>query len=105
MSLFCDETGRDIEFGATLRAGTRTDVDFYSALSDEVIRQIPDSEKSRKPRKVGSGGLDIHEASSSKNFNSAYTVRDFQLGDFLFSISQETAEKFLPKHLKRYQKE
>jgi len=105
MSLYCDETGYDIEFGAPLYAGTRSDVNFYSALSEAVIRQIPDNQKSDIPCRVGVDGVDIHKAHSSRNLNGAYTITDFTLGAFLFSISKEIAEVFIPVHMKkRYNK-
>lgn len=102
MSLICDETGRDIEFGDVLMAGTRGDVQFYSALSKEVLGRIPESEKRRVPSDPIEGGVDIHEASSSKNFNGSYTLRDFALGKFRFSVSEATAQKYLPKHMNKY---
>ncbi len=102
MSLICDETGKYIEYGDVLMAGARSDVDFFSALSQEVLKQIPDSEKLPKPRDPINGGVNIHEATSLRNFNGSYTLCDFQLGKFLFSISQETAVKYLPRHIKRY---
>jgi len=102
MSLLCDETGRDIEYGDVLMAGTRGDVEFYSALSQEVLGRIPDSEKRATPCEPGDGGVNIHEASSSRNFSGSYTISGFALGEFRFSISKETAEKYLPKHARRY---
>ena len=102
MSLYCDETERDIEYGSPLMAGTRGDVEFYSALSQDVLGRIPESEKRPTPCEPGDGGMDIHEASSSENFNGSYTISDFTLGEFRFSISRETAEKYLPKHSRRY---
>ena len=102
MSLICDETGKDIEYGDVLMAGARRDISFFSALSQEVLKQIPDSKKLSTQRNPIKGGVDIHEATSSRNFNGSYTFCDFQLGKFLFSISQETAMKYLPNHIKRY---
>ena len=102
MSLVCDEKGRDIEFGDPLMAGSRGDVDFFSALCKEVLDRIPKSRRRKKPCKVGEGGVDIHEASSTRNFNDSYTLCDFTRGDFKYSISQKVAERFLPKHIRRY---
>ncbi len=102
MSLFCDETGRDIEYGDVLMAGTRSDVNFFCALSQTALGPIPESEKRPTPCEPGDGGVDIHEAYSSQNFNGSYTVSDFRLEQFRFSISKETAEKYLPKHIRRY---
>ena len=102
MSLLCDETDRDIEYGQVLMAGTRGDVEFYSALSQEVLGHIPETEKRPTPCEPGDGGVDIHEASSTQNMNGSYTISDFTLGKFLFSLSRETAEKYLPNHVRRY---
>jgi len=102
MSLICDETKRYIKYGDVLRAGTRGDVEFYSALSQEVLGRIQDSEKRQTPCEPGDGGVNIHEASSSRNFNGSYTLSDFTLREFLFSISKKTAEKYLPTHARRY---
>ena len=62
MSLLCDETDRDIEYGDVLMAGTRGDVEFYSALSQEVLGLIPESEKLPTPCEPSEGGVNIHEA-------------------------------------------
>lgn len=103
MSLLCIETGRDILYGEPLMAGTRAGAGFFTALSQEVIDRIPESERRPTPCEPSEGGVDIHEASSGRNFNGSYTWSDFTLGEFLFSISQEAAEKYLPKHIKQYQ--
>jgi hypothetical protein len=93
MSLCCDETKRNIEFGDRLFAGTRHDVPFFSALSGTIIDKIPDSERQAQPTKTG---VDIHEADSGRNLNDAYTLCGFSLGKFLFSISKKSAIKYLP---------
>ena len=102
MSLLCIETGRDIDYGDVLMAGTRYDVGFFSALSQEALKSIPESEKRLAPCQPGEGGVDIHHASSSRNFNGSYTLFDFKLGNFLFSISREAAKKYLPVHYTQY---
>lgn len=103
MSLVCDETGRDIEFGDPLMVGTRNDVEEFSALSQEVLKKIPQNLKRESSCDPAMGGVDIHVAVSKKNFNGSYTWSvGFKKGDFLYSISQKTAEKYLPKHIKKY---
>jgi len=102
MSLLCAETGKDIEFGEVLMAGTRCDAEFYSALSQEVLKLIPEPAKSSIPCRHGDGGVDIHEASSERNFNGSYTIGDFRLGSFLFSIPKEVAERYLPRYVEQY---
>ncbi|MDE2021806.1 MAG: hypothetical protein KGI71_02695 [Patescibacteria group bacterium] len=102
MSLTCDETGLEIRYGDVLMAGTRDDAEFYSALSRRALARIPDAEKRTAPCKPGDGGVNIHEASSSRSFSGDYTIADFILGEFRFSLSKETAEKYLSNHLRRY---
>jgi len=102
MSLLCAETGKDIEYGQPLKAGTRSDVDFYSAFGPEVIDRIPIDARQALHCDPKQGGVDIHEASSDRNFNDSYTLCHFTLGKFLFSLSQENAEKYLSNHMKMY---
>lgn len=102
MSLLCDETGRYIEFGEQLMAGTRINAKFYAALCKEVIDRIPASWRRVKPCKPGAGGVNIHEATSTRNFNGSYTLCDFAIGKFSFSVSQKVAKRFLPNHIKSY---
>ena len=98
MSLVCDETGRDIDFGTPLFAAAREDVSTFYALSEEVLSRIPPSERCFGPLKATEVGEDIHAAHSTRNSNGSYTMTGFELGTYLFSISQETAEKYLPIH-------
>lgn len=99
MSLICIEVGRDIEFGEPLHAGTRCDVNFFSALAPKVIARVAEHERRLEPCATGRGGVDIHEATSSKNFNGSYTITDFKLGRFLFSVDQAVAERCFPSLL------
>lgn len=103
MSLICDETGQNIRFGASLMSGTRSDVRFHSALCQKVISQIPDSEKRTEPCEPGVGGVDIHHSTSSRDFNGNYMLSDFRLGEFVFSVSDEIARRYLPVHYRRFQ--
>lgn len=102
MSLICAETGQGIEYGAVLMAGTRDDVEFFSALSQEVLERIPEAEMSSTPCEPNKGGINIHEAMASRNLTGNYSTSDFRLGGFCFSISNEAAQKYLPKHATRY---
>lgn len=103
MSLLCDETRRDIEFGEQLMAGTRINAKFYSALCKEVIDRIPMSLRRVKSCKLWEGGVNIHEATSTRNFNGSYTLCNFTIGKFSFSVSQKVAKRFLPNHIKSYE--
>lgn len=103
MSLVCDETGRESDFGVPFFAGTRDDVPFFSALHPEVVTRIPPSQRRPTPCQTGDSGVDIHESSAAESLHGTYSSVGFELGTFLFSISHETAKKYLPKHLKRYE--
>lgn len=102
MSLICDETGRAIEHGAVLMAGTRDDVEFFSALSQEVLERIPETLMCPTPCEPSKGGMNIHEAMASRNLTGNYSTSDFRLKGFCFSVSDETAQTYLPKHATRY---
>ena len=94
MSLLCSEKGEDIIFGTVLYALTRGDLAVYDAVCAEVIEAIPESAKIFE---LSGGGADVHAATSSRNFNDSYTIMDFRLGDFLFSVTHEDAERYLPQ--------
>lgn len=98
MSLICDETGRDIEFGGPLFATTRADMTDFYALSEEVVSKIPPAERRSVPVDTNEPGENIHIGKSTRNRNGSYTITGFELGMYLFSISQETAERYLPVH-------
>lgn len=103
MSLTCDQTGKDINFGDPLFVGTRFDVDFFSALSWEVLQKIPIGDRRPDPCSHYEGGVDIYVATSGKNFNGSYTwTIGFKKLHFVYSISQTVAEKYLPNHIKKY---
>ena len=95
MSLICHETKRDIEFGDPLMvAYSRNHVNF-TALSQEVLSKIPQDLKSDQP-----GEVDIHVAVSKRNFNGSYTFTvGFVAGSFLYSISEDTGRKYLPRYM------
>ncbi len=102
MSLICDETGKDIRYGGVLMSGTRPGVGFYSALSQEALGPIPESERRKELCEPSDGGVDIHYSTSSEGINGNYTLSGFELGEFAFSISEETALKHIPLHYRRY---
>lgn len=98
----CAERQRDIYLVEPLIATKRCDVDSVYAICREVVDLIPKLERRRKKCKMGEGGIDIYEATYTKKHNGYYSQRDFSVGDFTFSISQETAEKYLPRHIRQY---
>ena len=97
MSLICAETKRDIKYGSPLHAAAREDWYFFSALSEGVLKQIPEEEIRPIPAESVGEGINIHLATSSLNPTGSYTISDFTLGKFLFSISAETAKKISAK--------
>lgn len=101
MSVLCLETNKSIRHGSILLGATRRDIDTFYALSDEAISGIPHSERRYRPctnfSGANSGGLDIHGATSTKGVDGNYTLMHMRIGRFLFSISKESAEKYLPK--------
>ena len=101
MSLICFETGRDIDCETPLYAVTRTYLNSIDALSASVVDKIPEERRLPSPINPVSGGLDIHEAASGEGLSGQYTLGGFSLGKFLFSVSRETAEEFLPKSYQR----
>lgn len=92
-----------MEETSPLMAGTRSDIPTFSALSYEVIRRIPETERRPIPCQPGAGddGVDIHEADGTCH-RGFYHLTGFTLGRFAFSISGETAHKYLPRHYSRY---
>lgn len=102
ISLSCAERQRDIYLGEPLMATKRCDIDFFSVICGEVVSLIPRAERRKKKCKMGEGGIDIYEAAYIKKHNGVYAQKDFSVGKFSFSISQETAEKYLPRHIRQY---
>ncbi len=101
MSLVCDETEKSIKSDQPLFAGTRGGI--YSALCADVVNHIPDRERRSERCKWGEEGVDIHEATAGRDLTSSYyTIAGFTLGKILFSISNKTAKKILPRHIKTY---
>ena len=103
MSLLCGERQRDIDYGDPLYAATRSDLPFVTALSEEVIGRIPKEDQC--PHSCASSrGVDIHLATSSRNFNGSYMVRDFTQEEFLFSIPGDVAKKHIPRVCRQFQR-
>ncbi|KPJ85854.1 hypothetical protein AMJ57_01595 [Parcubacteria bacterium SG8_24] len=94
MSLICSETRKDILFGRPLWAAKPSGGVVGYALSGEVIDRIPLAERQARPG--DDTALDIHQASSGRNFNGSYTWSGFRVGGLAFSVSRETAARYLP---------
>ena len=105
MSLQCAATNRDIEFGTPLYAATRSELPFFLGLSEEALAQIPVTERHSEPCS-GGDGIDINKATSNGPTTvGSYSLSGFTLGDFLFSISQESLSRHFPSLEKRLAKE
>lgn len=102
MSLLCDETGMPIPFGDELFAALHPDGSHFFALSGVVVARIRESERHPNSATPGTGAIDIYDGLSVRNEPmETYSLLDFRLGEFLFSISEETAQRVLPRHLAR----
>lgn len=106
MALICDEHHdahwHTIKIGEKLFAGMRGDATFCSALCAEVVERIPLDERRDSPCRPGDGGVDIHRATSLPGERGSYQSLGLKAVDLYFSISRETAERYLPYHLERY---
>jgi hypothetical protein len=105
MSLLCVETGRDIKFGSPLMAAILPGGVLFSALSKEVVATIPQESRLTSELTHLLDGINIHDATSTRNFNGSYTVSGFRIGEFRFAISDADAEKLLPGFLARMREE
>lgn len=105
MSLLCVETGRDIKFGSPLMAAALPGGDLFSALSEEVVNTIPQELRLTSELTRLGDGVNIHDATSTRNWNGSYTISGFRFGKFRFAISDATAEKLLPGFLARMREE
>lgn len=103
MSLFCAERNRGIDFGASLYAATRSDLSFFTAFCGEVFDQIPEGDRCPHPC-VSDKGVDIHAAFSTRNFTGTYTICDFRKKEFLFSLPEDVAKKYLPRICRYFQR-
>lgn len=105
MSLICDETERVIESDEHIFVSTRADVDSFSALSKEIILRIPESEKRDTVCGSDEDGINIYTGLAEAKPNGTYLLSSFRIGEFLFSISEKTAQRLFPNHYrKRYLK-
>lgn len=98
MKLTCGETGDVIKYDEAderLIAGSRDDDNLPSALSREAIHKIPECAQRRRRLGQDEKGIDIWEAELTKNHDEEPRVR---IKRFLFSVSEETARKYLPKY-------
>src|SRR5258708_6117378 len=104
MSLMCDETGEMIMYGTPLYMSTRQGAETYSALCGDVVNRIPKKERRSNPCNTTNGdkGLDIHRGDAGPNFTGSYAWTSMEIKEFLFSIPEETARKYLPNHYAKF---
>ena len=97
MSLLCFETERDIEYGTPLYAGTRLTHEIAYALSGEAVDRIPQESRGTRLYAKSEGGINIYRGTAGRNFTGSYAWSSFHLAEFLFSISEEDAKRYLPR--------
>jgi hypothetical protein len=98
MSLLCAETQQYIMFGTPLFCGSLKEGGFMCALSEGVVAHIPVGERRADPCATTEDGLNIYEASSADEPTSRGAYQSgFSKGRFLFSVSPETARRYLPR--------
>lgn len=66
------------------------------AVGQDPVDKIPQSERWLQPCDTNEEGYNISEGLSTKGFSGNWQMSTFQRGDFLFSITRETAQKYLP---------
>jgi hypothetical protein len=94
MTLQCSETGKGVRYGTTLLAATTTRSAAFYALSQDAAEQIPQDARSAA---FLSDGLNVYAASSGgPTLGDCYTLGGFCVGVFVFALSSENAEMYLP---------
>lgn len=71
------------------------------ALSRSVIDQIPESIRNASECAIGDCGINVHFGKASWVAGERYNFEDFDIGEFLFSISKDDAKKYLPRTYKK----
>ena len=101
MTLVCDEHGLAITSTESLFVSYRQGFDICAALAPHDIDPIPESERLNRRRSPDEPGLDIYEGTDQLG-KPVLGVKSFlgywAPGKFLFSISGETAVRYLPRH-------
>lgn len=101
MSLASDQTGREIPFGEGFFVSKRDGLEVIAALAHPDIDPIPEEERRQCHCSRDEPGLDIYQGVSEKSRNPIhpnYQAVGWRAGEFLFSISHETAMRYLPRH-------
>ena len=105
--IYCEETEKEIVWGMPVFAGIQDSLFvFFHKFCKEAIGHIPE-ENRRKNRCEEYGGddkgLDIFTGSLLKETETGNLYFEFYRSKekFLFSISEEAVEKYLPKHYLR----
>jgi hypothetical protein len=106
MTQACAETGQAIEPGQIFRAATQPGLRHVAILGQEALEQIPEIAQQADPCQPDDGGIDIHLANYSGGYTTSCIRTRPQLtrGAFLFSVSQESAAKYLPKLASAFQR-
>lgn len=97
MSLLCTETQTYIMFGSPLYVGLLKEGRYSCAISQEALDRIPESEQRPEPCATATDGLDIYRAKSNgPTSRGAYEWTSMRRTEFLFSVSAETAKRYVP---------
>src|SRR4051812_3683449 len=99
MSLICSETEEYIWSRQRAFAASHPTGQGY-AVGEPAIAKIPQSERRQVRCGAMEDGLNVYEGVGSQS-SGTWQFSDFKKGKFLFSISDATAKKYLPRTLQR----
>jgi hypothetical protein len=97
MATYCHETNERIVYGTPFYILTRTDLKGGAIVSHEAMLRIPTEERETIHKTEVTGGMDIHAAASIYSKDDSYSMFNITKEEFLYSISEETVKKYLPK--------
>lgn len=96
MTLLCSETGERLRYEDRIWSLTSESADQYYVLSDSVVSAIPKGLQRNHECAQGLG-VNVYAASSGGPTTGGYhSWSSFRLKEFAFSVSLETARKYLP---------
>lgn len=98
MSLLCGECDRNIIYGEPLHLAVsdHTPAQGGVAVCVDCLKRVPARARQRATE-GRTGGLMIHDAMSTRNFNGSYTWSGLERGAPHWWITQDTALRWLPR--------
>lgn len=98
MSLLCGECDRDIIYGEPLHLAVsdHTPAQGGVAVCVDCLKRVPARARQRATE-GRAGGLMIHDATSTRNFNGSYTWSGLERGTPHWWITQDTTLRWLPR--------